>query len=388
MNPILRLSLFSFLLVFAVAAPAALGAGKVTLMRTPNGGIQPQVVADEKGAVHLIYLQGDPKACDVFYVRKEQGQDRGPLRVNSQPRAAVAMGTVRGAHLALGKSGRVHVAWNGSYEGAPKGPEGRPLSAMNYARLNDAGTAFEPQQNLMKTTTGLDGGGSVAADGHGNVYVTWHAREPDAPPGEAGRAVYVAHSTDEGKTFAAEKRANVQPTGACGCCGMKSLADAKGNFYALYRGAANGLNRDMMLLTSRNRGASFDTSPLHKWQIGRCPMSSESLIDAGSSVVAAWETADQVYFASIDSATGKASAPVAPAGSAGRKHPVVVRNAKGETLLAWTEGTGWQKGGSLAWQLFDANGNPGSELGRADGVPVWSLVAAYARPDGNFVILH
>ena len=82
------------------------------------------------------------------------------------------------------------------------------------------------------------------------------------------------------------------------------------------------------------------------------------------------------------------SKPVAPAGSAKRKHPVAVANAKGETLFAWTEGTGWAKGGAVAWQLYDKDGNATEEKGRADGVPVWSLVTAFARPDGSFVIVY
>lgn len=376
--------------VLALCARHALAAEPVSRLRTPHGGLQPQAVTDAQGTVHLVYLKGDPAECDVFYVRQEAGKDfTAPLRVNSQPGTAIAMGTIRGAQLALGKSGRVHVAWNGSGKGAPKAPQGYAECPMNYARLNDAGTAFEPQRNLKTTTTALDGGGSVAADTQGNVYVTWHASQRGSTAGEAGRAVYLAKSSDDGKTFSAEKRANVQPTGACGCCGMKSLADRQGNFYALYRGAANAVNRDMILLTSRDQGASFNTSPLHRWQIGKCPMSSESLVDCGSTVLAAWETADQVYWASVDRVTGRASAPVAPpGGGGGRKHPVVLANAQGETLLAWTEGTGWQKGGALAWQVFDAAGKPAGQPGRAEGVPVWSLVSAFARPDGTFVIVH
>ena len=42
---------------------------------------------------------------------------------------------------------------------------------MLYTRLNDAGTAFEPQRDLIRMARGLDGGGAVAADGVGNVYV-------------------------------------------------------------------------------------------------------------------------------------------------------------------------------------------------------------------------
>jgi hypothetical protein len=50
---------------------------------------------------------------------------------------------VRGPRIAVGRSGRVHVAWNGSPSTAPG------AIPMVCTRLNDAGTAFEPQRNLM-----------------------------------------------------------------------------------------------------------------------------------------------------------------------------------------------------------------------------------------------
>jgi len=87
-----------------------------------------------------------------------------------------------------------------------------------YTRLNDAGTEFEPERNLITYAYGLDGGSSVAADPQGNVYVIWHAPQLGNTNGEAGRAVFVARSNDEGKTFQRESLATSDSTGACGCC--------------------------------------------------------------------------------------------------------------------------------------------------------------------------
>ena len=56
--------------------------------------------------------------------------------------------------------------------------------------------------------------------------------------------------------------------------------------------------------------------------------------------------------------------------------------------LVWTEGMGWNRGGSVAWQVFDKSGRPTRARGRADGVPVWSLVAVFAQPSGDFTILY
>src|SRR5690349_10003390 len=85
----------------------------VTTMRVPDGGIQPQVV-EKDGTVHLLYFSGAPEKGDLYYVRsRNYGQTFSrPIRVNQAPGSAIAVGNIRGAQLAVGKNGRVHVAWN------------------------------------------------------------------------------------------------------------------------------------------------------------------------------------------------------------------------------------------------------------------------------------
>jgi hypothetical protein len=248
----------------------------VTLVQTPDGGIQPQVAVDAKGVVHLLYFKGEPGAGDLFYVRREPGKEAfsAPIRVNSQPSSAVASGTIRGGQIAVGKSGRVHVAWNGSGQARPKGPKNPAQPAdspyngtpMLYARLNDAGTAFEPQRNLMQHTFALDGGGSIGADDQGNVYVAWHGGEGSGK-GEQARRLWVARSRDDGKTFAREAAAFAEPTGACACCGTRTFADRQGKVYVLYRSASTPTDRDMYLLVSRDQGASYKGSLIHPWKV-------------------------------------------------------------------------------------------------------------------------
>jgi hypothetical protein len=359
---------------------------EVTLLKTPNSGIQPQAVVDSKGVVHLIYFKGKPEAGDLFYIRAKAGQDdfSEPIPVNSQSGSAVAAGTIRGAQLAIGRDDRVHVAWNGSSAAEPRGPGGTP---MLYARSNAKGTAFEPQRNLITWAGGIDGGGAIAADRKGNVYVAWHATAGGKE--ESERAVYVTRSTNNGMTFEREKRANSKPSGACGCCGMRAFIDSKGFLYILYRAAGENTNRDMTLLVSRDKAATFESGTLHKWYVGMCPMSSESLAEGGNQILAAWETDSQVYYAGIEPGTTQFSRLVsAPGSGKNRKHPFVVANAKGQLLFAWTEGTGWAKGGALVWQVYDKNRQPTAEKGRIEGVPTWSLLSGLVRPDGSFELVY
>jgi len=57
-------------------------------------------------------------------------------------------------------------------------------------------------------------------------------------------------------------------------------------------------------------------------------------------------------------------------------------------LLAWTEGTGWQKGGRLVWQLYDPTGRTDGEIRDAGDIPAWSFGTAVALPDGEFAIVR
>ena len=364
------------------------GATEVKLVRVPDRGIQPQAAVDAEGTLHLIYLGDEPGSANIYYVRKPAGRDMFSkrLQINSQSGSAIAIGSIRGAHLALGKANRVHVAWNGSGTAEPKGPVkyGNP---MLYTRLNDEGTQFAPQRNVIQKAYGLDGGGSVAADLEGNIYVAWHAGDGS---GEANRRVWFVHSTDDGESFGDEKTADVKKSGVCGCCGMKAFADRQGTLYMLYRAAREMVNRDMVLLTSIDHGRSFRGEVADYWMVPNCPMSSEAFADAGDYVLSAWETDGQVFFSRIDKKDQLGSRPIAAPGTArGRKHPALAVNGKGQTIFVWTEGTGWEKGGALAWQVFDEKGKSTGARGRADqAIPVWSFAAVYAEPDDSFVILH
>ena len=358
----------------------------MNLLRAPDGGIQPQAVLDGRSTLHLIYFKGEAGGGDIYYVRKPRGAAAfsKPIRVNSQDGSAVATGTIRGAQIALGRGGRVHVAWNGSRQAQPPGPNGS--MPMLYARLNDSGDAFEPQRNLMHEGGALDGGGTLAADGAGNVWVAWHGM--GEVKGEDHRRVYVAHSSDDGKTFAREAPAWAEPTGACGCCGMRAFADRAGALYMLYRAATESVDRDMVLLVSHDRGRSFQGSRIDRWKLNACPMSSESVAQNGGRVEVAWQTEKQVYFAPVDTAAAKIAPRIAATGEGSRKFPSLAINAQGETLLAWADGTGWQKGGTLGWQVYDGAGHPEGARGEGPAVPVWSFPAAFAAADGSFTVIY
>jgi hypothetical protein len=380
-------------LVSAILAAGALfsmggraSAAEVTLMRVPNSGIQPQVI-QQNGVIHLLYFTGDPKKGDLNYVTsRDSGHSFSkPIRVNSQPGTAMAVGNIRGGQMAIDAKGRIHVAWIGSSVALPRGASNS--APILYARLNDAKDAFETSQHVNQLSWGADGA-TVASDSLGNVFVFWHAQPPRGKD-EADRRLWMAKSVDGGKYFAGEAVAFTEPTGVCGCCGTRAFAGLDNTVYVLFRAATEVVHRDIYLLSSDDHGASFRGSDIAAWNIGACVMSSASLVQSGREILAGWESEKQVYFGRVRQGTNKVdSVSAAPGSGKNRKYPALVTNNNGETLFAWTENMAWGKGGSVAWQMYDRKLQPEAANGKTDGAPAWSLVAAFARPDGGFSIVY
>ena len=359
-------------------------ATSVRLERVPENGVQPEVATTADGAVHLIYLNGDPKASDVRYVRKATAAREWstPITVNSDPGSAIAMGTIRGAKMAIGKDNTIHVVWNGAMREAA---DGKHRSGLFYTRLASGGAAFEAQKDLLGNTLALDGGASIAADAKGGVFVIWHGARPGTVGDERKRVVFVAKSTDNGATFAPTTVANADATGTCACCSLTAFMSPAGELFTLYRSAKQVTQRDITLLSSRDGGTTFTQLMLHPWATGMCPMSSASITMSGKTTLAAWETEGRIFAAPLPGGTYNTAQPVSGTNA---KHPAMASNARGETVVAWSVGTGWQRGGGLAWAVLDSSGKPTKQHGEAPGVPVWSHTAAYATPDNDFVILH
>jgi hypothetical protein len=235
----------------------------------------------------------------------------------------------------------------------------------------------------MQRTCALDGGSDLAADREGHVFVVFHAQLPGAKS-EAERAVFVATSTDDGRTFAEEKNALPEPTGVCACCSLAARASADGALAILYRGATESVHRGMHLLVSRDHAATFIHTRLDDWKLATCPMSSAALLPASGGFLGAWENAGRIRFGGE-----KDTAQWATDMGDGQKLPVFARQEKtGEMVIAWTEGMGWNKGGALAWRYINEANPAANATGRKDGVPANGSIAAVALPDGKFVILY
>ena len=146
----------------------------------PRRGDPPPLLPGATGGRRPVLRAAGAGAIRVH--RADSGQQ--PARKRQSP-----SGRSGGARSPSGRGRRVHVAWNGSGEAEPRNPFGG--SPLLYTRLNEPGTAFEPQRNVMQRTSALDGGGTVAAGADGVVLVAWHGRSEDDAPDEMGRRLWV-----------------------------------------------------------------------------------------------------------------------------------------------------------------------------------------------------
>lgn len=351
--------------------------GEIRVEAVPEGGLQAEAAVDPDGRVHLVYLRGDPKAAEVRYTwRQGDGPWQAGQTLSSRTAPGLAIGSIRGPQLALGARGAVHVIWNGA-----SGPDKSTQPALWYAVKESSVQPFGVPRDLSGTALALDGGGSVAADGKGGVYAVWHGHLPPGPVEETQRSVLVRTSRDEGKSFGPAESANQAQPGVCACCSLKAAADPGSGLTIFYRSAVTLENREMRLLSPS--GAAWQTRTVDPWKTPMCPMSSAALLPWQDRLLGAWETSGQIHAGWL----GTPESPRITGATSSAKHPALALSPQGKILLAWVEGTGWNRGGTAAWQELDLKLQPIGPRGSAPGVPAWGRTAVYAEPDGDFVVL-
>lgn len=349
---------------------------EVRVEDVPEHGLQPEVAIDSNGIVHLVYLRGDPKAADVRYASRLPGKDWSASKtVNTTPGTAMALGSIRGPQIALGAHATVHVIWNGVAE------DKAAQAPLLYTRLLTGADAFEKHRDLLVQTTALDGGASIAADGKGSVWVAWHGNPPREKIEEGRRLVFLRTSLDEGAQFADPEALNTAEPGVCACCSLRIVSDTSGSPTIFFRNAPRTEHRAMTLLT-RHLGR-WVSREVETWNVSACPMSSAALFAEKSGLLGAWETAGRINVAWMN----RPSANPVTLADQDAKHPSIAWDGRGAWLVAWVEGTGWNRGGQAAWQELDAALAPRSAKGNAKGVPAWGRVAVYAEAPGKFVLL-
>ncbi|MBT8148159.1 MAG: hypothetical protein KJN90_14970 [Gammaproteobacteria bacterium] len=358
----------------------------VEIQRTPERGIHPRLLQDADGNVHLLYFRkrsNNPRARegDLFYRQYDAAAfDWGPARKVSSQSFNHADPIYR-ANFAIDAEGRVHVIW---YQSRP--------SQFFYTPSNPERTQFEPRRDMVvDTLAGIDAGADIAAFGS-NVAISWAAGELSREP---ERTVYSRFSVDSGSTFSPEVVIGDTALGACACCSLALDYQDANRFVVAYRSAIDGVGRHMQLLTVETKTEdAVDTQyaelhDLQKWELAACPVSTNDIAtDYQQNNWLVFETESRIVQMNLGS--GDDPIRVAePLVRTRQKNPAIAFSSDGYKVVAWGEGVSFTRGGTLNWQLFDAQGNPVTAGDKAKiTIPDNSAPAVTITPSGNFLILY
>lgn len=147
-----------------------------------SGGVGRMLAVDGSGVVHVVYHT--PDNFRVFYTRSADAGTTWTSPFQLSTGSLVA----NGPNMAVGPQNRLHVAWVNDVAGEP---------AHIYYRRFVPGSGWDPAPRDISGTLAYEAHTpSISVDLRGNVQVAWHIGEEPAAP-----SVYHTRSTDAGDSF-------------------------------------------------------------------------------------------------------------------------------------------------------------------------------------------
>jgi len=299
------------------SAPGVLRAG-VPVLATPTGDNEkPCLVARPRGGAYLAFAEREGEKTSVrFAVLRDGLHLDAPVRLSTEE-MDLDLGAENGPNVVVDGPGRIYVTWvagswkvkgashaahaPGSSTGTRKGgPPARPGNLNIYLSTSaDDGKTFSPPVRVNDDPEGAEHRFPTLAIGEQNtLYVAWLDKRKQTPEKSDFSRVFIARSTDGGKTFSRNVDAtDGQETGICHCCRLALVTHPKQGLFVAYRNDVDDM-RDIFLAGSRNRGETF-TAPRpiesFRWMIPACPFNGPSLaFDPTGRLHAAWMTGGSV----------------------------------------------------------------------------------------------
>lgn len=271
-----------------VAKKAAVGEFSAPL-RLSNGNTdaaEPALAAAGDGTIYAAWVEHRPKReADVMFTRLDQNGNAvsQPVRVNPREGQASAW---RGdpPTIATAKDGSIYVGWTGR-----SAAEGHATDIF-LSTSRDGGRTFEqPVKVNDDKELVVHGMHSIGVDGNGRILLAWldersvkmemtdEKGKMDEHKMEANREVYVASSTDGGRTFS---KNILVAREACPCCKTALTVAPDGRVYVAWRQVLPGNYRHIAVASSTDSGQSFSEPVIasdDKWMIAGCPVSGPAL---------------------------------------------------------------------------------------------------------------
>jgi hypothetical protein len=285
----------------AAAPPAA-----IQLSAPGIDAAEPVTASASDGTFYVAWVNHDAKQADVVLARfgNDGAMQGSPVRVNRQQGVATAW---RGDQpsLVVTEDGSVYVVWTQRVDAG-----GQHGTDLYMSVSSDRGQSFESEVKINDDKVpGAHGMHSLAVAKDGRIYVSWlderHVHKPkpstkgEGHHMESNRDLFIAYSTDRGRTFSPNRRVASE---ACPCCKTALAVSNDGTLYAGWRQVLPGNFRHIGIASSTDGGATF-TSPKivsdDKWMLQGCPVSGPSLsVEPSGNLRVLW------YAAGEASATG------------------------------------------------------------------------------------
>jgi hypothetical protein len=263
---------------------------------------EPATATASDGSFYVAWVNHDAKQADVMLTHfNHKGEPLStPVRVNAHAGAATAW---RGDQpsVAVAPNGAVYVLWTNRVEAGENHGTDIYLSTST-----DGGQTFTSEVKVNDDKApGAHGMHSLAVARDGRIYAAWldernvHAPMPSTKAEghhmESNRDLYLAYSTDGGRTFSKNQKI---ASDACPCCKTALTVSTDGTLYAGWRQVLPGSYRHIAVASSTDGGTKFSTPVIvsdDRWMLQGCPVSGPSLsVDAASgSLKVVWYAAGE-----------------------------------------------------------------------------------------------
>jgi len=266
---------------------------------------EPAIATAPDGTFYVVWVNHGPKSqADVMIAHFSiEGQMEGPpVRVNNQPGTATAW---RGdpPTVAVAPDHTVLVGWTARVES-----ESGHATDIYLSSSRDDGQTFGAAVKVNDDTKpAVHGMHSLAIGKDGRVYVAWldernlkpiamkDMKMNDSSSGhhmESNRELFFASSTDGGHTFARNQRV---ATNVCPCCKTALAVASDGQLYVSWRQVLEGDLRHIAVSSSLDQGKTFSPAVIvsdDQWVLAGCPVSGSTLsVDNNGTLSVLWFSA-------------------------------------------------------------------------------------------------
>ncbi|MFT3701229.1 MAG: hypothetical protein QM802_02610 [Agriterribacter sp.] len=241
-------------------------------------GNQPQVSKDAKGVIRIVYGQGDKIFCSTSV---DKGISfSGPVLVGTVP--LMHLGMSRGPQLASSTNHSVITAIDKSGD----------IHCFRLDHASNKWTSMGIVNDLKGSAPeGLMG---LTADNSDHFYAVWL----DIRTGKHNQ-IYFADLLAKADRWSKNRLVYRSPDGhVCECC--KPTIAVNGSLVAImFRNWLKG-SRDLHVIKSHNRGASFSTAEklgIDTWKLNGCPMDGGGIaISSSAKIKTTWQCKGNIYY--------------------------------------------------------------------------------------------